>query len=125
MDHQPLDVTFDDWEAHAKWWDNESHDAATRMAADPAQLQAARRAFGIIGSATVGAALVEVLQTREAAGVELGDEARAHAARIRASLAIYTDAESENTSHLSGGGAGPASPGAASTEAPPNLAQLT
>lgn len=117
MGARGIDINFDDWEAHAHWWDNESREAAARMATNPAQLHAARRAFGIIGSSTVGAALVEVLQTREAVGNELSNDARENAALIRASLTIYGDTNDANTAYLRpatghAGGADTASSGA-------------
>lgn len=95
-----LTVDFKAWEDHASWWDNESAEAAQRMAADPDTLESARHAFGKIGSSTVGQAYADALAARHDLGQRLAANAQAVANHIRRDLQTYADQEHENQQTL-------------------------
>ena len=95
-----LTVDFEAWEDHASWWDNESEAARQRMAADPDTLEAARHAFGKIGSSTVGEAYASTLAARHDLGQRLAATAQAVANHIRRDLQTYADQEDENQQTL-------------------------
>ena len=76
-------VDFDEWHAHARWWDAEGPRVREQLSVDPDTLARARSMFGKIGSSTVGAALQEVLQARAQAGQSLGQYCEGVAGRIR------------------------------------------
>lgn len=95
-----LRVDFDAWEDHASWWDNESAEAARRMATDPDTLEAARHAFGKIGSSTVGQAYADTLAARHDLGQRLAVNAQAVANHIRSNLQTYADQEHQNQQTL-------------------------
>jgi len=97
-----LTVDFDAWQDHAAWWDGEAEAARARMYVDDAEIEAARHAFGRIGTSTVGAAYAEALQARRECGQRLGDTAASIAAHIRRDLQTYADQESENARMLGG-----------------------
>jgi hypothetical protein len=97
-----LTVDFDAWQDHAAWWDGEAEAARARMYVDDADIEAARHAFGKIGTSTVGAAYAETLQARRDCGQRLGDTAASIAANIRRDLQTYADQESENARMLGG-----------------------
>ncbi len=97
-----LSVDFDAWEEHARWWDGEAQQARRRMAVDDATLAAAGRAFGRIGSSTIGAAYQGALQARQELGERQGAHAESVAAHIRSSLQTYADQERENQQALRG-----------------------
>jgi hypothetical protein len=96
-----LTVDFEAWEDHASWWDNESEAARQRMAVDPDTLEAARHAFGKIGSSTVGAAYASTLAARHELGERLAANAQAVASHIRRDLQTYADQEHANQQTLS------------------------
>lgn len=95
-----LTVDFEAWEDHASWWDNESEAARQRMAVDPDTLDAARHAFGKIGSSTVGEAYASTLAARHDLGERLAANAQTVANHIRRDLQTYTDLEDENQQTL-------------------------
>lgn len=95
-----LRVDFDAWEDHASWWDSESEAARQRMAADPDTIEAARHAFGKIGSSTVGEAYAATLAARHDLGQRLAANAQAVADHIRRDLQTYADQEHENEQTL-------------------------
>lgn len=95
-----LTVDFDAWEDHASWWDTESEAASKRMAADPDTIEAARHAFGKIGSSTVGEAYAATLAARHDLGQRLAANAQAVANHIRRDLQTYADQEHENQQTL-------------------------
>lgn len=96
-----LELDFDAWEDHAKWWDDESERARQRMSVDDDTIEAAIHAFGKIGSSTVGAAYAAVLRERRAAGERLGGYARDVAGHIRRNLQTYADTEYDSQRLLS------------------------
>lgn len=86
-------LDFDEWEQHAQWWDAEGPRVREQLGVDPGTVARAGSMFGKIGSATVGAALQEVLQARAEAGQALGRYCEGVAGHIRTSLNTYRDTE--------------------------------
>ncbi len=66
----------------------------------PDALEAARHAFGKIGSSTVGQAYADTLAARHELGQRLAANAQAVANHIRSNLQTYADQEHENQQTL-------------------------
>jgi hypothetical protein len=88
-----VQLDFDEWHEHARWWDGEGPRVRDQLSVDPDTLASARSMFGKIGSSTVGAALAEVLQARAEAGQALGEYCQGVAGHIRSSVADYQGTE--------------------------------
>lgn len=100
MANDGASINFDEWDQHAQWWDAEGPRVRELLDASPETLQRARSMFGRIGSSTVGAALVEVLQARAEAGQALGRYCEEVAGHIRSSVTSYRDSEEHNQGTL-------------------------
>lgn len=70
------------------------------MSADPDTIEAARHAFGKIGSSTVGQAYADALTARHELGQRLAAHAQSVADHIRRDLQTYADQEHENQQTL-------------------------
>jgi hypothetical protein len=100
MSADTVNVDYDEWHQHAKWWDNEGPRIREHLTASPEALDSAGKRFGAIGW-QVRDALTETLQARSAAGHALGQFCEGVAGHIRSNVSQYQQTESTSQQTLS------------------------